>query len=179
MNKTVSAFNLDAILQEGLKKDKHVVLPLNLDYKEIPEGIRTWNLGDEKRLFALNKSIITKTKDLVLAYRMNLALYLEHGDDGINVYEKTIDYIKEMAPNVPVLSVMDLVGSDIKEDNSIQQIIKDDLKNECKTFVINAPNEMVFIQKAEGFAFEIRKKLEKLNENILKTKKQVLASHIS
>ncbi|MCX6755565.1 MAG: hypothetical protein NT068_03480 [Candidatus Nomurabacteria bacterium] len=179
MNKPVSGFNLDAMLQEGLKKDKHIVLPLNLNYKEISEGIRQFNIGDEKRLFALNKSIITKTKDLVLAYRMNLALYLEHGDDGINAYEKTIDYIKEVAPNVPVLSVMDLAGSDIKEGISIQQIIKDDLKNECKTFVINAPDEIVFIQKVEDFALVIRKKLEKLNDKIMETKKQVLGSMIS
>lgn len=44
-------------------------------------------------LLDFNKTIIDQTKDLVCAYKINMAFYEFLGKDGIDVMEKTINYI--------------------------------------------------------------------------------------
>ncbi|ENO11838.1 hypothetical protein MBGDC06_00638, partial [Thermoplasmatales archaeon SCGC AB-539-C06] len=45
----------------------------------------------KKPLFDFNKSIINATKDLVCAYKLNMAFYEVFGKEGYELLEKTIE----------------------------------------------------------------------------------------
>lgn len=54
--------------------------------------------SDEERLIAFNKRIIDLTKDLVCAYKPNIAFYEMYGVAGMQALIKTIEYIPEDIP---------------------------------------------------------------------------------
>ena len=51
-----------------------------------------------------NKRIVDATKDLVCAYKPNLAFYEALGTGGLGSLEKTVSYIRAVAPGVVVLA---------------------------------------------------------------------------
>jgi orotidine-5'-phosphate decarboxylase len=63
---------------------------LDIDKEKMPNFI-----FEESKypFFKFNKSIIDHTKDLVCAYKLNMAFYEVMGKKGINLLEKTINYI--------------------------------------------------------------------------------------
>jgi orotidine-5'-phosphate decarboxylase len=54
-------------------------------------------------LLAFNTALVDATADLVCAYKPNSAFYEAHGPDGLQALQRTITYIHERAPDVPVL----------------------------------------------------------------------------
>ena len=56
-----------------------------------------------KDLFEFNREIIDSTKDLVAAYKPQLAFYEALGLDGLNALEKTVDYIKATVPHILII----------------------------------------------------------------------------
>ena len=54
-------------------------------------------------ILEFNCAIIDATKDLVCAYKPNLAFYESHGSKGISDLEETVKYIRSHAPNVIVV----------------------------------------------------------------------------
>lgn len=50
-----------------------------------------------------NRAIIEATRDLVCAYKPNLAFYEALGVDGWRALRETLDALREMAPEVPVI----------------------------------------------------------------------------
>lgn len=54
-------------------------------------------------LVAFNTALVDATADLVCAYKPNAAFYEAHGPDGLRALMRTITYIHERAPGVPVL----------------------------------------------------------------------------
>jgi orotidine-5'-phosphate decarboxylase len=54
-------------------------------------------------VFKFNKAIVDATKDLVCAYKPNIAFYEALGLDGLNGLQKTVAYIRQEAPNVVIL----------------------------------------------------------------------------
>lgn len=73
--------------------------------------------GEDKLAATLefNKSIVDKTKDIVLAYKINIAFYEKYGPAGLAVFYQTIDYIKEVAPEV--FLILDVKRGDIGNTN--------------------------------------------------------------
>lgn len=67
-------------------------------------------------VFEFNKDIIDATKDLVCAYKPNLAFYEAMGLDGLKALEKTVAHIRDVAPNVVVLG--DAKRGDIDVSNA-------------------------------------------------------------
>jgi len=67
-----------------------VCVGLDIDKEKIPNFL----FKTSKTPFLdFNKSIIDATKDLVCAYKLNMAFYEVLGKDGIDLIEKTIDFI--------------------------------------------------------------------------------------
>lgn len=64
---------------------------------------------------AFNKAIIDATHDLVCAYKPNIAFYEARGSEGIRDFERTIEYIRDVAPGVIVLA--DAKRGDIASTN--------------------------------------------------------------
>ena len=65
--------------------------------------------------FALNKSVIDQTCDLVCTYKPNSAFYEAEGIKGLESLKNTIDYIHQKDPNIPV--ILDAKRGDIGNTN--------------------------------------------------------------
>ncbi len=67
-------------------------------------------------VLAFNKAIIDATKDLVCAYKPNLAFYEALGRSGLDALEGTVAYVREQAPAVMVIG--DAKRGDIASSNA-------------------------------------------------------------
>ena len=67
-----------------------VCVGLDIDKEKIPKFIFETS---QHPYYEFNKSIIESTKDIVCAYKLNMAFYEVLGSDGIELLKKTIDYI--------------------------------------------------------------------------------------
>lgn len=63
---------------------------LDVDMEKIPKFFLEKN---NNAMFDFNKAIIDATKELVCAYKLNMAFYEVYGSKGIETLEKTINYI--------------------------------------------------------------------------------------
>ena len=86
------------------------------------DKLRTkWNenkfvcVGLDKADFEFNQIIIEKTIDLTLAYKPNSAFYETEGATGWEALKKTIDYIRQKDPGIPV--ILDAKRGDIGNTN--------------------------------------------------------------
>lgn len=85
---------------------------LDPDLSKFPKHL----INKSDPFFSFNKLIIDSTYDLVCAFKPNIAFYEAEGVKGITSLKKTIDYIKEKYPFVPV--ILDSKRSDIGNTSS-------------------------------------------------------------
>jgi orotidine 5'-phosphate decarboxylase subfamily 2 len=64
---------------------------LDIDEDKMPKFL----LKKDKPYLFFNKSIIDHTKDIVCAYKLNMAFYEVFGKDGFDLLQKTVQYIPE------------------------------------------------------------------------------------
>jgi len=69
----------------------------------------------EEALFIFNRDIIDATHDLVCAYKPNSAFYEAQGDQGLRALCRTVEYIRETYPHIPV--ILDAKRADIGSTN--------------------------------------------------------------
>ena len=75
-----------------IKNNSVLCIGLDIDKIKMPKFL----FKDKKEpYFEFNKSIIDSTQDIVCAYKLNMAFYEVLGKYGIELLEKTIDYIPE------------------------------------------------------------------------------------
>jgi orotidine-5'-phosphate decarboxylase len=72
------------------KNNSILCVGLDIDTEKIP---KTLFKNSNDPFFEFNKNIVDVTKDLVCAYKLNMAFYEFFGQKGIDLLEKTIDYI--------------------------------------------------------------------------------------
>ena len=72
-------------------------------------------IGLDKGDFEFDKSIIDQTFDLVSAFKPNSAFYEAAGAAGLEALKKTIDYIRQNHPDIPV--ILDAKRGDIGSTN--------------------------------------------------------------
>jgi len=78
-------------LQKIVKKNNTLLcVGLDIDKEKIPEFLFK---SSKTPLLDFNKSIINATKDLVCAYKLNMAFYELFGKEGFDLIEKTIELI--------------------------------------------------------------------------------------
>lgn len=95
-------------------RNNFVCVGLDSDYGKIPQVVRTADIVATISTF--NCQIIDATKDLVCAYKPNIAFYEACGDKGWLALRQTISHIKQVAPEVPV--ILDAKRADIGNTNS-------------------------------------------------------------
>jgi len=84
-------------LDAAVKKNNSLLcIGLDIDLKKIPASLL--NKGDP--IFDFNKAIIDATKDLVCAYKPNIAFYEMYGVYGMQALIKTIEYASDQALDV-------------------------------------------------------------------------------
>ena len=81
--------NFEQLVSSIKKKKSYLCIGLDTDINKIPKHL----LRANDPVFEFNKKIIDATKDLVVAYKPNLAFYESLGPEGIESLSKTIEYI--------------------------------------------------------------------------------------
>jgi orotidine-5'-phosphate decarboxylase len=113
----------DQLAQASKTNNSLLCVGLDIDLSKIPQSL----LNQEDPIFNFNRAIITATKDLVCAYKPNMAFYEMHGIYGLQSLIKTIEYIH--STKIPV--ILDAKRGDIGNSSaayakSIFQVFKAD-----------------------------------------------------
>ncbi len=95
---------------------KFVCVGLDSDYAKIPPHLKKEPDFKEDEIVDFNAAIVDATKDIVCAYKPNSAFYEALGTSGIAALKRTVDYIHEVAPQVPV--ILDAKRADIGNTNN-------------------------------------------------------------
>ena len=100
-------------LEITVKKNNSLLcVGLDSDFNKIPEFLKSKQYPQ----FAFNREIIEVTADLVSVYKPNIAFYESaQGLAGLLQLKKTVDYIKENYPEIPV--ILDAKNADIESTN--------------------------------------------------------------
>ena len=72
-------------------KKSFLCIGLDTELKKIPAHLQVY----DDPVYEFNRQIIDHTKDLCVAYKLNLAFYESLGSDGLLAFEKTIKHIPE------------------------------------------------------------------------------------
>lgn len=91
-----------------------VCVGLDTDPEKVPVHRRSSLI--ETTLLHFNCDIVDATRDVVSAYKPNVAFYVAHGVAGIHALERTCRYIKDKAPDVPI--ILDDKRGDIGNTNN-------------------------------------------------------------
>lgn len=94
------------------KNNSLLCVGLDSDYDKLPKII----LNSDEPQLDFNRAIIDATADLVCAYKPNSAFYEARGADGVSQLQKTIGYIKDNYPDIPV--ILDAKRADIGNTNN-------------------------------------------------------------
>ncbi|HLZ62689.1 MAG TPA: orotidine-5'-phosphate decarboxylase [Ktedonosporobacter sp.] len=100
---------------ERLWRDGNFVcVGLDPEYERLP-AVVTGTGSVEEALFLFNREIVDATHDLVCAYKPNAAFYEAQGDKGARALIRTVQYIKQIYPHIPV--ILDAKRADIGNTN--------------------------------------------------------------
>ncbi len=103
------------MLQKQWDQGKSVCVGLDSDPSKLPNSRTIYRSRHGSHMQGIfNKVIVDMTKDLVCAYKPNLAFYT--GAEGKSALRETIEYIKSEAPEVPV--ILDAKQADIGSTNA-------------------------------------------------------------
>jgi orotidine-5'-phosphate decarboxylase len=108
------------MLENQWSRGNSVCVGLDSEFGKIPEFAH--RSGDKcdvsiaDTIVAFNRAIVEATKDLVCAYKPNVAFYEAHGVEGISALQRTIADIHTIAPDVPV--ILDAKRADIGNTNA-------------------------------------------------------------
>jgi orotidine 5'-phosphate decarboxylase subfamily 2 len=88
---------LEKLDKATLNNNSLLCVGLDIDMNRVPQSI----LNKEDPIYLFNIEIIKATKDLVCAYKPNIAFYERYGVYGLSSLIKTIEYIQ--GNNIPVI----------------------------------------------------------------------------
>jgi len=103
-----------AKLEQRWQLDRFVCVGFDPEYSRLPEAVKA-SQSVKDALFAFAHNIIDATHDLVCAYKPNSAFYEALGDEGLQALTRTVHYIKEYYPHIPI--ILDAKRADIGNTN--------------------------------------------------------------
>lgn len=83
--------NRKELFSQIQSKKSFLCIGLDTELKKIPTHLQVY----DDPVYEFNKQIIDYTKDLCVAYKLNLAFYESLGSDGLLAFEKTLKHIPE------------------------------------------------------------------------------------
>lgn len=101
-------------LEHCWKQSNFVCVGLDPAYELLPTTVKSRS-SVEEALFVFNRYIVDATHDLVCAYKPNAAFYEVQGVEGLRALLRTVQYIKETYPHIPV--ILDAKRADIDSTN--------------------------------------------------------------
>lgn len=114
--------NFKELLKNRWKIGRRLCVGLDSDMDTVSNIQLPWNSGELARdaQFIFNRAIVDATYRWVAAYKPNFWFYASEGEDGLYCLRKTIAYIHEQYPAIPV--ILDLKSVDI--GNTSKKIAK-------------------------------------------------------
>src|SRR5579863_7265527 len=109
-----STMTFIAKLEQCWQAGNLVCVGLDSDYAQLPASIKQGRTIEEA-IYVFNREIIDATHDLVCAYKPNAAFYEAQGIDGLRALMRTVQYIHEAYPYIPV--ILDAKRADIGSTN--------------------------------------------------------------
>ena len=100
-------------LEKLWAEDKFLCIGLDPDYEKLPKSIKGKR---SERIFKFNKAIIDATAKYAVAFKPNSAFYEAEGLEGHKALLKTVKYIKNNYPHIPI--ILDAKRADIGNTNS-------------------------------------------------------------
>ncbi|MBI3573505.1 orotidine-5'-phosphate decarboxylase [Candidatus Kaiserbacteria bacterium] len=117
-------------LEERWSGRHFLCVGLDSEYSKLPEMLKKGSVEDA--LLAFNKAIIDATADTVCTFKPNSAFYEAEGKDGYQALKKTVEYIHEAYPDIPV--ILDAKRGDIGNTNAAYaRAVFDDLQVDAVT----------------------------------------------
>ncbi len=107
--------NFKQKLEKLWEKNKFLCVGLDPDFAKIPEHLKSPSKNISDIIFEFNQVIVDATHDLVCAYKPQIAYFEQHGLKGWKALEKTVIYIKENYPDIPI--ILDAKRADIGSTN--------------------------------------------------------------
>lgn len=101
-------------LEQRWQHDTLVCVGLDSDYARLPAIVKA-NQPVEEAISRFNCEIVDATHDLVCAYKPNAAFYEAQGESGLRALIRTVQYIHERYPGIPV--ILDAKRGDIGSTN--------------------------------------------------------------
>lgn len=101
-------------LEQCWQRGNFVCVGLDPEYSRLPEAVKA-SQSVTDALFVFAHDIIDATHDLVCAYKPNIAFYEALGTDGLHALTRTVRYIKERYPHIPI--ILDAKRADIGNTN--------------------------------------------------------------
>ena len=144
----------ERLKQASRENDSLLCVGLDSDISKLPESVK----GEDDPVFEFNRRIVNATKDLVCAYKPNIAFYEENGPAGLVSLKKTMDYIKQEAPSVIV--IVDAKRGDIGNTAAAySRAIFGDLGGDCVTLnpYLGWDSLKPFLEEEEHGAFVLCK----------------------
>lgn len=105
--------NFKELLEAKWAEGKFVCVGLDTDWEELPPSAIKSSAAES--MVEFNAQIIDATKDVVAAYKPNIAFYEDRGTPGLVALETTMEHLREVAPDVPV--ILDNKRGDIGKSN--------------------------------------------------------------
>src|SRR3989337_919196 len=85
---------IEKLKSASSKNNSLLCVGLDTEFEKIPKFL----LQEKDPIFAFNQAVIDSTKDLVCAYKPNLAFYEAYGIKGLEALKKTCEYIPKDIP---------------------------------------------------------------------------------
>jgi len=105
--------NFKELIAAQWAKKKFLCIGLDTDFEKLPEHVREG--GVRASMTAFNRAIVDATKDIVCAYKPNTPFYEARGQEGLSSLQETVEYIREVAPDMPI--ILDAKRGDIGHSN--------------------------------------------------------------
>ncbi len=107
-------FTFISKLEHCWKQENFVCVGLDSAYEQLPTKVKSGS-SIQEALFVFNRDVIDATHDLVCAYKPNAAFYEAQGIQGFQALIRTVQYIQETYPHIPV--ILDAKRADIGTTN--------------------------------------------------------------
>ncbi|PIZ99782.1 MAG: orotidine-5'-phosphate decarboxylase [Candidatus Komeilibacteria bacterium CG_4_10_14_0_2_um_filter_37_10] len=102
-------------LAQQMKQGRHLCVGLDTEYEKLPKCVST-GLSDGEAMRAFNIDIVNNTTFYAGAYKLNLAFYLQRGENGLCALHDTLSYLQEHYPEQVV--ILDFKVGDIGNTNT-------------------------------------------------------------
>jgi orotidine-5'-phosphate decarboxylase len=103
-------YNIDKLF-EAVASKGHVCVGLDTTAEYIPPTERQKAASDAEAVLAYNKALIDSTFDVAACYKVQIAYYEAMGIEGLSIYAKTLQFIREKGG----LVIADIKRGDIAE----------------------------------------------------------------